>query len=48
MRDELFPAEEARILALLVERIDIGTEGLSVQLRAMARRARARDAGGRH
>ncbi len=31
--DELFPAEQARIVALLVERIDIGTEGLNVQLR---------------
>ena len=31
--DELFPAEQARIVALLVERIDIGTDGLNVQLR---------------
>ena len=31
--DELFPAEQARIVALLVERIDIGTEGLDVRLR---------------
>jgi hypothetical protein len=31
--DELFPAEQARIVGLLVERIDIGTEGLSVRLR---------------
>jgi site-specific DNA recombinase len=31
--DELFPAEQARILALLVERVDIGTEGLNVRLR---------------
>ena len=31
--DELFPAEQARIVALLVERIDIGCEGLNVQLR---------------
>ncbi|MCF3935347.1 recombinase family protein [Acuticoccus sp. M5D2P5] len=31
--DELFPAEQARIVALLVERIQIGTEGLNVQLR---------------
>ena len=30
---ELFPAEQARIVALLVERVDIGTEGLSVRLR---------------
>jgi len=31
--DELFPAEQARIVALLVERVDIGTYGLNVRLR---------------
>jgi site-specific DNA recombinase len=31
--DELFPAEQARIVGLLVERIDIGTEGFRVRLR---------------
>ncbi|WP_042244704.1 recombinase family protein [Paracoccus sp. PAMC 22219] len=31
--DELFPAEQARIAALLVERIDIGLAGLNVRLR---------------
>jgi len=31
--DELFPAEHARIVTLLVERVDIGTEGLIVRLR---------------
>ena len=31
--DELFPAEQARIVARLVERIDIGTDVLSVRLR---------------
>ena len=31
--DELFPAEQARVVGLLVERVDIGTEGLSVRLR---------------
>ena len=31
--DELFPAEQARIVALLVERVDIGTDGLTVRLR---------------
>jgi hypothetical protein len=31
--DELFPAEQARILALLVERVDIGTDGFNVRLR---------------
>ena len=33
MWDELFPAEQARIVALLIERVDIGTEGLNVRLR---------------
>ena len=33
MWDELFPAEQARIVALLVERIDIGEEGLAIRLR---------------
>lgn len=31
--DELFPTEQARIVALLVERIDIGPEGLNIRLR---------------
>jgi len=31
--DELFPAEQARIVALLVERVDIGNDGLSIRLR---------------
>jgi len=31
--DELFPAEQARIVALLVERIDIGPEDMNVRLR---------------
>lgn len=31
--DELFPAEQARIVALLVERVEIGVEGLNVRLR---------------
>jgi hypothetical protein len=30
---ELFPAEQARIVALLVERVDIGTDALNVRLR---------------
>jgi hypothetical protein len=33
LSDELFPAEQTRILALLVERVDIGTDGLNVRLR---------------
>ena len=31
--EELFPAEQARIVQLLVERVDIGLEGLSLRLR---------------
>jgi len=31
--DELFPAERARIVALLVGRVDLGADGLNVQLR---------------
>jgi site-specific DNA recombinase len=31
--DELFPAEQARLVSLLVERIDIGAGGLNVRLR---------------
>jgi hypothetical protein len=31
--DELFPAEQARIVTLLVERVEIGAEGLNVRLR---------------
>ena len=31
--EELFPAEQARIVALLVERIDVGADGLNVRIR---------------
>ena len=31
--DELFPAEQSRIVALLVERVEIGIDGLNVRLR---------------
>ena len=31
--DELFPAEQARIVTLLVERVDIGTDGFDLRLR---------------
>jgi hypothetical protein len=31
--DELFPAEQARIVQLLVERIEIGTDELNIRLR---------------
>jgi site-specific DNA recombinase len=44
--DEFFPAEHARIVTLLVDRVDIGTQGLNVRLRmdgltALAREMRA-------
>jgi hypothetical protein len=32
--DELFPAEQARIMRLLVERVDVQADGLEVRLRA--------------
>lgn len=31
--DALFPAEQARIVALLVERVDVGAEGIEIRLR---------------
>jgi hypothetical protein len=47
--DELFPAEQARIVALLVERVDIGAEGFNVRLRVDGLwQSRARDAVGQH
>jgi hypothetical protein len=32
--EEVFPAEQARILQLLVERVDVGVDGIEVQPRA--------------
>jgi site-specific DNA recombinase len=31
--NELFPAEQARIIQLLVERVDVGIEGVDIKLR---------------
>ena len=31
--DELFPAEQARIVHLLVDRVDVGTDGIAIRLR---------------
>ena len=31
--DELFPAEQARIVQLLIERVDVGTDGIAIRLR---------------
>jgi site-specific DNA recombinase len=33
MWDELFPAEQARIVQLLVERVDVSPSGLTIRLR---------------
>jgi hypothetical protein len=33
MWDELFPAEQARIVQLLVERVDVGVDGIDIRLR---------------
>ena len=41
--DELFPAEQARIVGLLVERVDVGTDGLKVRLRVDGLSALARE-----
>ena len=41
--DELFPAEQARIAALLVEQIDIGTDGLNIRLRMDGQTGLARE-----
>jgi site-specific DNA recombinase len=32
--DELFPAEQARVVRLLVERVDLSSNGIEVRLRA--------------
>jgi DNA invertase Pin-like site-specific DNA recombinase len=40
---ELFPAEQARIVGLLVERVDIGTDGMNVRLRMDGLAALARE-----
>ena len=31
--NELFPAEQAKIIQLLVERVDVGTDGVEIKLR---------------
>ncbi|WP_295810979.1 hypothetical protein [uncultured Nitratireductor sp.] len=41
--DELFPAEQARIVMLLVERVDIGTDSLNVRLRVDGLRGLTRE-----
>ena len=41
--DELFPAEQARIVRLLVDRVDVGAEGVDVRLRLDGLASLARD-----
>jgi hypothetical protein len=43
--DELFPAEQARIVQLLVERVDIGTEGADIRLRTQGLTSLVEDLG---
>ena len=31
--NELFPAEQARVIQLLVERVDVGPDGVDIRLR---------------
>jgi site-specific DNA recombinase len=48
VRDELFPAEQARIVQLLVERVDVRMQGVEVRLRPNALAGLVREvAGGR-
>ena len=44
--DELFPAEQARIVQSLVERVDVGLDGAEVTLRTAGLAGLARDLGG--
>ena len=41
--DELFPAEQARIVQLLVERVEVGVAGLKVRLRVQGLARMVRD-----
>jgi hypothetical protein len=45
--DELFPAEQARIVRLLVERIDVGPDGMDIRLRTEGLAGLVRDLGRR-
>jgi hypothetical protein len=44
--DELFPAEQTRVIQLLVERIDVGLGGLDIRLRVQGLAHMARDLAG--
>jgi hypothetical protein len=41
--NELFPAEQARIVQLLVERVDVGVDGISISLRTDGLRSIVQD-----
>ena len=43
LREELFPAEQARIIHLLVDRVDIGPTGADVRLKLEGLGSLARD-----
>ncbi len=43
--EELFPAEQARIIRLLVDRVDIGPDGADVRLRVEGLACLVRDLG---
>ncbi len=44
--DELFPAEQARIVQLLVERVEVGVDGLKIRLRVQGLARMVRDLAG--
>ena len=44
--EELFPAEQARIIRLLVERVEIGPRGADIRLRVEGLASLARDLAG--
>ena len=44
--DELFPAEQTRIVRLLVERVEVGPGGADIRLRVAGLASLVRDLGG--
>jgi hypothetical protein len=44
--DELFPAEQARLVQLLVERVEVQTDGIEVRLRVNGLASLVRELGG--
>jgi hypothetical protein len=44
--DELFPAEQARIVRMLIGRVDVGPEGMAIRLRTEGLASLVRDLGG--